>query len=43
MIDLIEVGVGILSVLGAVTGWYISKDLNNYSDLRKVSKHDFDN
>jgi hypothetical protein len=43
MIDLIVIIVGILSILGAITGWFISKDLSNYSDLTKVSKRNFDN
>jgi hypothetical protein len=37
MIDLVVVAVGIISITGAVVGFYISKDLSNYSNLTKVN------
>ena len=40
MIDLVVIAVGILSILGAITG---GADLSNYSNLTKVSKRNFDN
>jgi membrane protein YqaA with SNARE-associated domain len=43
MIDLVLIAVGILSIAGAVTGWYLGRDMDKYSSITKITRRDFDN